>query len=287
MTSQTHAEPVGGLRAVRGPTAFSVPGGWRRFLALLWLNAKMDFKLRYAGSVLSYGWALLRPLALFGVLYLVFSQVLRIGSELPYYPALLVFNIVIFFFFTEAVGAAVGSVVQNEPVVRKTQFPRAVIPLSVVLSAFLTVLINLVAISVFLVISDVEPRWTWMLFPLVLLAFFVFSCSLGLLFSALYARFRDVSQAWTVIARVTFYGAPILYPIESVPDHMRPFFVANPIAPLFIETRRIIFDPGGMSSSEAAGGTPALAISIALFVAICVLGVWYFARRAPRIAEDL
>lgn len=287
MTSQTHAEPVGGLRAVRGPTAFSVPGGWRRFLSLLWLNAKMDFKLRYAGSVLSYGWALLRPLAFFGVLYLVFSLVFRIGSEIPYYPALLVFNIVIIFFFTEAVGAAVGSVVQNEPVVRKTQFPRAVIPLSVVLSAFLTLLINLVAISVFLVLSHVEPRWTWLLFPLVLAAFLLISSALGLLFAALHARFRDVGQAWTVIARVLFYAAPVLYTIELVPDHLRPFFVANPIAPLFIETRRIIFDPGGMSSAEAAGGTPALAISIALFAALCVLGVWYFARRAPRIAEDL
>jgi ABC-2 type transport system permease protein len=247
----------------------------------------MDFKLRYAGSVLSYGWAFIRPLALFGILYLVFSQVFRFGADIPYYPALLVFNIVLFFYFTEAVGAAVGSVVANEPVVRKTQFPRAVIPLSVVLSATLTVLINLALTSVFFILSDVEARWTWLLFPLVLAAFFLISSCLGLLFSALFARFRDVSQAWTVISRILFYGAPILYPIEVVPENLRAFFVANPVAPLFIETRRIIFEPGAMSSAEAAGGTPALAISIGLFVGICVLGVWYFVRRAPRIAEDL
>jgi ABC-2 type transport system permease protein len=72
-----------------------------------------------------------------------------------------------------------------------------------------------------------------------------------------------------------------------VPEHLRAYFVANPIAPLFIETRRVIFEPGAMSSAEAANGTPALAISVALFIGICVLGVWYFNRRAPRIAEDL
>lgn len=285
MSAESQAERPIGLQTVEGPRAFS--GGLQRFSALVWLNAKMDFKRRYADSVLSYGWAFLRPLALFGILYIVFSQVFRFGDDIPYYPALLVFNIVLYFYFTEAVGAAVGSVVANEPVVRKTQFPRAVIPLSVILSATITVLINLALTSVFFVLADVAVRWTWLFFPLVLSALVVISSCLGLLFSALFARFRDVSQAWIVIGRVLFYGTPILYPIEAVPENLRAFFVANPVGPLFIETRRIMFEPGAMSSVEAANGTPALTISVVLLVAICAFGVWYFVRRAPRIAEDL
>ena len=72
---------------------------------------------------------------LFGVLLAVFTQVFRLGSEVPHYPVLLLFNIVLFGFFQEATGAAVTSIVGQEAVVRKTQFPRLVIPLAVVLTS--------------------------------------------------------------------------------------------------------------------------------------------------------
>ena len=54
---------------------------------------------------------------------------------MPHYPVLLLFNVVLFGFFSEATTAAVMSVVSQEGVVRKTQFPRLVIPLSVVLTS--------------------------------------------------------------------------------------------------------------------------------------------------------
>ena len=72
---------------------------------------------------------------LFGVLLAVFTQVFRLGSEVPHYPVLLLFNIVLFGFFQEATGAAVTSIVGQEAMVRKTQFPRLVIPLAVVLTS--------------------------------------------------------------------------------------------------------------------------------------------------------
>lgn len=273
------------LRDVRGPRAFS--GGWRRFFGLLWLNAKLDFKLRYAGSILSYGWALLRPLALFGVIYLVFSQVLRFGEEVPYYAALLVFNIVVFHYLSDAVSVAVGSVVRSERVVRKTQFPRAVIPLAVVVTGAMTMAINLLAISVFILASDIQPRSTWLLVPIALMMLMALTACLSLLCSALYAKYRDVGQIWAVVSRTLFYATPILWPIELVPESLRSIMVANPLAPLFIEMRRMVFDPDAMGSVEAAGGEWPLIVAGSLFVASCVLGVWYFVRRAPRIAEDL
>lgn len=273
------------LRDVRGPRAFA--GGWRRFLELLWLNAKLDFKLRYAGSILSYGWALLRPLALFGIIYAVFSQVFRFGEEIPYYAALLVFNIVVFHYFSEAVGTAVASVVRSERVVRKTQFPRAVIPLAIVVTGAITMVINLVAISAFILASDITPRWSWLLLPLALVALMTLTACLALLCSALYTKYRDVGQLWTVVSRTLFYGTPILWPVELVPEHLRAIMVANPLAPLFIEMRRLVFDPDAMGSVEAAGSEWPLLVAGSLFVATCMIGVWYFVRRAPRIAEDL
>ena len=73
--------------------------------------AVTEFKPRYFGTVLGYLWSLLRPLLLFGVLLFVFTQIFRLGSEVPHYPVLLLFNIVLFGFFQEATTTAVTSVV--------------------------------------------------------------------------------------------------------------------------------------------------------------------------------
>ena len=82
--------------------------------------------------MLGYLWSVLRPLLLFAVLLFVFTKIVRLGASVPHYPVLLLFNVVLFGFFSEATSAAVTSVVNQEGIVRKTQFPRLVIPLSVV-----------------------------------------------------------------------------------------------------------------------------------------------------------
>jgi len=136
------------LREVPGPGALG--GGRRRALELLYLLAVTDFKKTYFGTVLGYLWSFARPLMLFGVLLAVFTQIFRIGSEVPHYALLLLFNIVLFGFFQEATSAAVSSIVSQESVVRKTQFPRLVIPLSVVVTSLFNLGLNLVVVLVFL-----------------------------------------------------------------------------------------------------------------------------------------
>src|SRR3954466_13212098 len=105
------------LRPVRGPAALG--GGAKRFFELLWLMALTEFKRTYFGTVLGYVWSLLRPLLLFAVLLFVFTKIFRIGDTAINYPVLLLFNIVLFQFFSEATTAGVTSVVANEGIVRK------------------------------------------------------------------------------------------------------------------------------------------------------------------------
>ena len=129
-----------------------------------------EFKRVYFGTVLGYLWSLIRPLMLFGVLLFVFTQVFKIGSEqVEHYPVLLLLGIVLFTFFQEATTNAVTSVVAQEGVVRKTQFPRLVIPLSTVLTGAFNLGLNLVVVFVFILAFGVDPTWTWLLFPVALL----------------------------------------------------------------------------------------------------------------------
>jgi ABC-2 type transport system permease protein len=117
------------LEEVRGPSALG--GGSRRFFDLLWLTSVTEFRRVYFGTVLGYLWSLIRPLMLFGVLLFVFTQVFRATSKgVEHYPVLLLLGIVIFTFFQESTTNSVTSVVAQEGVVRKTQFPRLVIPVS-------------------------------------------------------------------------------------------------------------------------------------------------------------
>ena len=134
------AQPPVVLRDVRGPSALG--GGMRRTLDLLLLIAATEFKRAYFGTALGYLWTIGRPLLLFGVLLAVFTQAFHIGSQVPHYPVLLLFNIVLFTFFQEATNVAVTSVVAQEAIVRKTQFPRLVIPLSVVLTSLFNLIPN-------------------------------------------------------------------------------------------------------------------------------------------------
>jgi ABC-2 type transport system permease protein len=277
------------LREVRGPSALG--GGRRRFLDLLWLISVTEFKRTYFGTVFGYLWSLVRPLLLFGVLLFVFTKVLRVGSDLPYYPVLLLLGIVLYTFFQEATTSAVTSVVAQEGVVRKTQFPRLVIPISTVLTAAFNLGLNLIVVLVFVLAWGVDPSWTWLLFPVAVAALAVLTATTSMMLSVLYVRFRDVAIIWTVVAQVLFYATPILYPLGpgglENSATIEKLLMLNPLAVIFEQVRVWVLEPSAPTAAEVAGGAIHLLPAAAIYVALCAFGVWVFNREAPRIAEDL
>lgn len=273
------------LRRVPGPSALG--GGWRRSFDLLVIIAATEFKRTYFGTALGYLWSICRPLLLFGVLLVVFTEAFRLGSDVPHYPVLLLTNIVVFGFFQEATGVAVTSVVNQEGVLRKTQFPRLVVPLAVVLTSLFNLGLNLVVVVVFLLAFGVTPMWTWLLFPVLLLALLVFTVAVSMIVSSLYPRFRDVGIIWTVASTALFYATPVLYPIGSVSERLREVIALNPLAPIFELLHKWVIDPAVAGPVELTGGYVRLLIPLAIYVATCVFAVFIFRREAPRIAEEL
>lgn len=278
------------LRQVSGPSALG--GGARRFFDLLWLMSVTEFKRVYFGTVLGYLWSLIRPLMLFGVLLFVFTQVFHIGSDLvDHYPVYLLLGIVLFTFFQESTTNSVTAVVAQEGVVRKTQFPRLVIPLSTVLTGAFNLGLNLVVVFVFALAFGVEPAWSWLLFPFAAVVLFGFTAAVSMALSVLYVRFRDVAIIWLVVAQVLFYATPILYPVnfkEEVSTTYEHLLMVNPLAVIFEQIRVwLLHEPQAPSVVDAAGGWGGLIPAFVIFVAVCAFGAWIFKREAPRIAEDL
>lgn len=283
-------------RPIRGPRALT--DDWNRFWHLTFSIARIQWKLRFFGSALGYVWQLMRPLLLFGVLYVFFTVIGHVGQGKEaavghpnyLYGVQVLGSIVLFTFFSEATAGAVTSVVSQEAVVRKIQFPRMVIPLSIVLGALFNLALNLVVVLVFGLISGVQPMLTWLELPLILVLLMVFSAGLAMLLSALYVYFRDMQPIWEIISQITFYASPVIVPITSVQKGLSAplvtAYMLNPLAATFQEFRHAMVNQGtpGVVTLLGPGGTAGV---VAIVVAVFALGFYVFNRTAPYVAENL
>jgi ABC-2 type transport system permease protein len=269
----------------RGPSA--VGDDLRRFVGLTVTLAVTDFKLRFFGSALGYVWTLMRPLLLFGVLYVVFTEIVRFGGDVKHYPVYLLMAIVLFTYFSETTSGGVTSLIDRENLLRKVRFPRLVIPLSVALHALFNLGLNLIVVFVFVLASGIDPRVEWLgLVPLILLLV-LFAVGVTMLLSALYVRYRDMQPIWEVVLQMLFYASPVIYVTSTFPDSVEQEAMVNPLTAILTEARYLLIDPAAPSAAEAIGGTARLLIPLFVVVGVFVLGAWVFTREAPRIAEEL
>jgi ABC-2 type transport system permease protein len=272
------------LRDVRGPSVVS--HDWRRFLRLTWLMSKTEFKLRYEGSRLGLVWAVGTPLMFFGVLYLVFTM-LHVRVGVPYFPVMLLLNIMLIQIFITATSSSVRSIVARENLVRKTHFPRMTIPLAGIMTSSITLAISLVIIFAYMLLYGVPPMWTWALLPVLIVPFVIFTLCISMLLSSVYVGFRDIAHIWPVVARALFYASIVLYPIERITEGARYWLVLNPLAAILVQARHWLLDPNAPSLLDVTHGWVGLLGPLAVFVGLCALGVWNFVRVAPRVAERL
>jgi len=274
---------------IKGPSALGSDP--RRLAQLCWLLAVTDFKLRFFGSVLGYLWQFMRPLLLFGVLYVVFSVVFDVGADVPYYAVSLLLGIVMFNCFAEATSGAVRSLVERENLVRKIEFPRLAVPMSRVLTALLNLSLNLIPVIIFLLIAGGRPRWSWLELPFVIAFLALFTLGIAMAVSSLFVEYRDVEPIWDVVTQILFYASPILYTLQTVREKASAeamnLLAINPFTAAMQQARHALLGPGHYSAAKAIGGEVRLLAPLAIAVLTFALGFWLFDKRASRIAENL
>jgi ABC-2 type transport system permease protein len=298
MTSPAAASASALGDPIRGPSALTAD--WSRFWHLTYNIALNEFKLRFFGSMLGYLWQLVRPLLFFAVLYVFFTKVADVsagqGPSGKYYGAQLLGSIVLFTFFVEATAGAVRSVVDRENLVRKIQFPRLVIPLSVVLLAFFNLVLNLVVVLIFALVEGVRPMLSWLELPLIVAMLVIFSTGLAMLLSALFVKFRDIQPIWEVVQQVVFYASPVIIPItqvikfiseEGLSHTWLDLYMLNPLAVVFQQFRHAMITHATPSAGQVVGSWSALVWSLLIVGASLGLGFYVFNRSARRIAENL
>lgn len=261
----------------------------KRNKALLRELVKTEFKLRYQNSVLGYAWSLLKPLGLFGVLYIVFTKIFRFGDAIPHFPVYLLLGIILWTFFLEATAGALMSIVARGDLIRKISFPKYIIVISGTISALINLLLSLSVVLIFAIFNGVDFGPQALLAPFLVLELYLFALGVGLILSALYVNFRDLSHIWDVVMQAAFYAVPIIYPLQFVIDASEiaaKIVMLNPIAQIVQDLRFSLVTESAKRTSDVVQLPSSLAPYLIVLVTVTV-GAVYFRKKSNFFAEQI
>jgi ABC-2 type transport system permease protein len=247
-----------------------------------------DFKLRYQNSALGYMWSLLKPLLLFIILYLVFTNVFDLGDAIPHYSVYLLLGIVLWGFFAEMTGQSLGSIVSRGDLIRKISIPRWIIVLSTSVSAVINLSLSLIIVAVFMLIEGVDISQKIIFLPFVFVFYYLFSLGVSLFLAAAYVKFRDLTHIWDVVMQGAFYATPILYPLSSFDNTLfQKLLLVNPVAYVMQEARFALVTPKTETISSIWGSPFALLIPAGVATVVFIIGATYFRSQSKSFAENV
>lgn len=266
--------------------------------ALLSELVRTDFKLRYQGSVLGYAWSLLRPLFMFLILYVVFTQFLKLGKDIPHYPVYLLLGIVLWQFFADVTSQSLASVVGRGDLIRKIRIPRWMIVLTSSVSALISLGLNMVIIVALMIINQVPFSLSIIWLPLAIVEIYIFALGLALLLAAAYVKYRDLSFVWEVVLQAGFYITPIIYPLTAITTitilgitfldtTIHKILLINPMAQAIQDARNVMVTKETITIAEVWGSSAARLIPFAISLVVLLTGILYFKKEAKYFAENL
>lgn len=249
---------------------------------LIWTLAKTDFTLRYHGSILGYAWAILKPLLMFSVMYVVFSSIFNprnTGSE--FYALELLIGILMFTFFSEGTHSGMSSLLAKGQLVTKIYVPRWCIVIASTLNAAMIYGMNLFIILIFAAALQFVPSFAAVLFfILASLCIYVLVVAFSLVAAPLFVKFRDLQMIWEVVTQMLFYASPIIYPLTMLPAEIRQIILINPVAFLIHFTKESLVNNHFPEAWQ-------LFAFLGLLTLVAVLAVAGYQRLSTRIAENM
>ena len=237
-----------------------------------------DFKLRYKSSALGFFWSLLEPLLMLLVLYVVFSNLMRVQVE--HYQLFLLLGIVLWNFLDRGTSMSIWGIVGKPSLVQKVYFPRDILVISTCTTALMMTALEFVVFVLFMAVFRVLPGLTLAFFPVLFVCEFLMILGLSLALSALNVYFRDVQFIWRLIVQVGFFATPILYPITIFPERIRWIVMLNPMAQIITMMRdctlyRISPEPLNL-----------VYVAVSTLV-VLLLGYFIFEHLEPKFAEAI
>ena len=264
----------------------------KRNRVLLVELVKTDFKLRYQGSALGILWSVLKPLMIFVVMYFIFVKFLRItDSSIPNYAITLLLGLSLWGFFTEAVTLGMNSIVARGDLMRKINFPKYIVIISSMMSALISLSINLLVVLAFAIFAGVKFQWSVLILPFNIILLFATAFGLALILSTLYVKFRDISHIWEVFMQILVYSMPIMYPISMVTKvsifgvSIAKIMMLNPIALTIQDIRHNLIAHETPTFWTLFENYWFALIPILITTLLVAFGLWYFNKNSKKFAE--
>ncbi len=247
-------------------------------------NVKREFQLKYRNSLLGAAWTFINPLAMILVYTVVFAQVMR--AKLPgvdstfAYSIYLCAGVLTWGLFAEVTGRSISMFLDNANLLKKLNFPRLCLPVTVVLNAGLNFAIVFGLFTAFLLISGNFPGWPLLAMLPVLAIQIAFAIGVGITLGTLNVFFRDVGHLFGIFLQFWFWLTPIVYPASVLPDRVKTLMALNPMSHL-IGAYQAILVRAQWPDWQTIWPVAVLAMLL------CLFGLRLFRRHAGEMVDEL
>lgn len=263
------------LGEMRSPTERA---GLVRTSEILRALVTKELKVKYKRSVLGFFWSLLTPLALTAVYLFVFIYVYEVDKK--DYILFLLSGLLPWNYFNMSILAATPNLVENGPLIRKVFFPRALLPISTVLSNLFNFLIALGLLLVVVVVAG-KPALAnlhWLFAAILVETLLCIGLAMFLSISNVYLR--DIQQLISILTLVLFFSTPLVYSFSDVPAQFQPIIAANPLTAV-METYRAALITGDPPDLWLLG------LGLAETTIVLLAGLLLFKRLSPNLAKEV
>jgi lipopolysaccharide transport system permease protein len=208
---------------------------------LLYFLTLRDIKVRYKQTAIGIVWLIFQPLLSTLLLTVIFSRFARFDTAPVPYAPFVMGGILIWLFVYTAITMTSTSFVNNAKLVTKIYFPRLIVPVSSTLACAFDLVMSLPILGVLMIFYGVAASWQLIFAPVFLIAAFILAAALGILFSAVTVRFRDVKYTLPFVLQILMLASPVFYPTSFIPEKWRLVFALNPLAGVIEGFRASVF----------------------------------------------
>jgi lipopolysaccharide transport system permease protein len=244
------------------------------FYFLIW----RDVKVRYKQTVLGVGWAIVRPVVSMVVFTFIFNRLAGFSSEGIPYQLFTLSGIMAWTFFSEGITGSSQSLITNTNLITKVYFPRLIIPSAAVLRGLVDFGIGFLIFIGFLVYYSFNPGWQILLFPLATLWGIATSLGVGLWFTAIGVKYRDIAQALPFVVQLLLWVTPVGYSSSKIPAKWEMLYWLNPMTGVVESFRYTLL-------GKAYLPTHLLIFSIVVCLIVFVSGIFNFRRMEKEFAD--
>ena len=247
-----------------------------RYRDLVYLFVRRDFVAQFKQTVLGPTWFVIQPLLTTIMFTIVFGNIAKLSTD--GLPKVLFYlsGTVLWGYFSGCLTQTSGTFRTNAGLFGKVYFPRLAVPVAVTISQLMKLGLQVLFFLAFLVYFVVRgeparPNWACLLLPVLILIMAALSLGLGIIFSSLTTKYRDLNHLLQFGVRLLMYATPVIFPLSSLTGKYRLTIMANPMSPI-IETFRYGFLGAGTFSWGYLG------YSAAVSVVILFIGMLMFTR---------